>query len=159
MCDGVTGCATGCVCRLSVTMCVCRAVCVPECYENSLTLWPTMCAIICYVCVHMCVCLCVWVCMRRWHWLWQGQPTAPGQAQPGQAQLSSTQGRARQEKWPHTPRCRHRPRHISDIYTSQQFQTADDIVSLDFCHPSALCTPLITLLPVSLTPFKQQSQS
>lgn len=96
MCDGVTGCATGCVCRLSVTMCVCRAVCVPECYENSLTLWPTMCAIICYVCVHMCVCLCVWVCMRRWHWLWQGQPTAPGQAQPGQAQLSSTQGRAGQ---------------------------------------------------------------
>lgn len=132
----------------------CDDVCVPECYENSLTLWPTMCAIICYVCVHMCVCGCV--CAAG---IGFGKGNQRHLAELSQAKLSSAQSRAWQEKWPHTPRCRHRPRHISDIYTSQQFQTADDIVSLDFCHPSALCTPLISLLPASLTPFKQQSQS
>lgn len=76
------------------------------------------------MCTYACVCVCVPLALALAR---ATNNTWPSSARPSTAQLSSGQA-----KWPHTPRCRHRPRHISDIYTSQQFQTADDIVSLDF---------------------------
>lgn len=98
------------------------------------------------------MCRCVCVCVRRWHWLWQRATTTTKNQHLARAQPQLMTG----EMSTYAPLSRHRrqrPRHISDIYTSQQFQTADDIVSHDFSPPLRLSLSLPNDPAASLTPL------
>lgn len=124
-------------------------MCGPECYENSLTLWPTMCAIIRCVCVMVCARAGVCVCAAGIGFGKGNSNQHLARAQPGQSSAELRTG----DMSTYAPLSRHRrqrPRHISDIYTSQQFQTADDNVSHDL--PSLLfrCPPSRRLRPTAI---------